>query len=171
MPVLLIFWGIGNDDLRDPGICLQADWRRRGLERLDPAKLPPLTHPKKQKSLAARIADLVVHCLWMLYVLAIPQHPYLILGPGALFMTMLSAGFGPVWRPFYVAILFLLLAQLAIKLMALTPWQRSMGGATWVTNQGSWIGARGAAGVQQGVFRPHQLGSESSRSGTGQLLD
>jgi hypothetical protein len=85
----------------------------------DPAKLPSLAHPPKQKSPASRIADLVVHCLWMLYVFAIPGHPYLILGPGALFLTVLSAGFGPVWRPFYIAIVVLLLAQLAIKVMAL----------------------------------------------------
>lgn len=85
----------------------------------DPAKLPSLAHPPKQKSPASRIADLVVHCLWMLYVFAIPGHPYLILGPGALFLTALSARFGPVWRPFYIAIVVLLLAQLAIKVMAL----------------------------------------------------
>jgi hypothetical protein len=85
----------------------------------DPAKLPPLAHPAKERSLATRIADLVVHCLWMLYVFAIPRYPFLILGPGALFLTRLSAGFAPVWRLFYIAIIVLLLAQLVIKLMAL----------------------------------------------------
>jgi hypothetical protein len=84
----------------------------------DPAELPPLAHPKKEKSLASRIADLVLHCLWILYVLAVPQHPYLILGPGALFLTKLSAGFAPMWRLFYVTLIIVLLAQLGIKLMA-----------------------------------------------------
>jgi hypothetical protein len=85
----------------------------------DPAKLPSLERPAKEKSLASRIADLILHCLWMLYVFAIPRHPFLVLGPGALFMTMMSAGWAPVWRLFYIAIIVLLLAQLAIKLMAL----------------------------------------------------
>ena len=86
----------------------------------DPTKLQSLAHPAKEKSLASRIADLVVHCLWMLYVFAIPRHPFLILGPGALFLTVLSAGFAPVWRLFYIAIIVLLVAQLVIKLMALS---------------------------------------------------
>jgi hypothetical protein len=55
-----------------------------------------------------------------LYVLAIPRHPYLILGPGTLFLSTLTAGFAPVWRPFYIAILVLLVAQLAVKLLALS---------------------------------------------------
>jgi hypothetical protein len=85
----------------------------------DPATLPPLMQPKKQKSPAGQIADLVVHCLWMLYVLAIPHHPYLVMGPGVLFLTKLSATFAPVWRPFYVALVALLLIQLAVKVVAL----------------------------------------------------
>jgi hypothetical protein len=120
VPVLLIFWAAVTMTFamleyahRQIGEC--ASWNA-----WDPAKLPPLTRPKKEKSLASRIADLVVHCLWMLYVLAIPHHPYLVLGPGALFLITLSAGFAPVWHLFYVAIIVLLLAQLASKLMALT---------------------------------------------------
>ncbi len=119
VPVLLLFWGavtltfaILEYTHKQTGQC--ASWNK-----WDPAKLPPLAHPKKGKSIATRIADLVVHCLWMLYVLAVPQHPYLILGPGALFLTKLSAGFAPMWRLFYVTYIILLLAQLALKLMAL----------------------------------------------------
>jgi hypothetical protein len=121
VPVLLISWSAVTLTFA----ILEYSHRQHGQAACwnawDPAKLPSLTHPRKGKSLASRIADLVVHCLWMLYVLAIPGHPYLILGPGALFLTSLSADFAPVWRPFYVAIIVLLLAQLVIKLMALAP--------------------------------------------------
>jgi len=119
VPVLLLSWSAITltfvileyvHKQQGKGACWN-DW--------DPMKLPSLAHPAKKKSLASRIADLVVHCLWMLYVFAIPRHPFLILGPGALFLTTLSAGFAPVWRLFYVAIIVLLLAQLVIKLMAL----------------------------------------------------
>jgi hypothetical protein len=119
VPVLLISWTAitltfamleyGHKQ-HGQGACWD-DW--------DPAKLSPLAHPPKEKSHASRVADLVVHCLWMLYVFAIPRHPYLVLGPGALFLTKLSAGFAPVWRVFYIAIIVLLLAQLVIKLTAL----------------------------------------------------
>jgi hypothetical protein len=118
IPVLLIFWGAVTLTFAALEFFHRQHGEGANWNAWDPAKLPPLTHPKKQKSLASRIADLVVHCLWMLYVLAIPHHLYLILGPGAGFLTMLSAGFAPVWRLFYIAILVLLLAQLVIKIMA-----------------------------------------------------
>jgi hypothetical protein len=120
IPVLLIFWGAVTLTFAILEFVHRQHGEGASWNAWDPAKLPPLVHPKKQKSLASRIADLVVHCLWMLYVLAIPHHLYLVLGPGALFLTKLSAGFAPVWRLFYIAILVLSLAQLAIKLMALT---------------------------------------------------
>jgi hypothetical protein len=119
VPVLLIFWALMTltfavlDYVRrhqGEGACWNA-W--------DPAKLPPLTHPKKEKSPAGQIADLVIHCLWMLYVFAIPHHPYLVMGPGTLVLAKLSADFAPVWRPFYVALIALLLIQLVVKLIAL----------------------------------------------------
>jgi hypothetical protein len=120
VPVLLIFWSAVTITFA----VFEYVYKQHGegsawCNAWDPEKLPPLTHPRKEKSLASRIADLIVHFLWMLYVLAIPHHPYLILGPGALFLTGLSAGFAPVWRLFYVAIIVLLVAQLVIKLTAL----------------------------------------------------
>jgi hypothetical protein len=127
VPVLLIFWAAMTLTF----VVLEYVYRQHGgvaasCNAWDPAKLPPLTHPRKEKSFASRIADLIVHCLWLLYVLAIPHHLYLILGPGAGFLNRLSAGFAPVWRLFYVAIIVLLLAQLAIKVTAL-----ARGGQRW----------------------------------------
>jgi hypothetical protein len=120
VPVLLIFWSAVTITFA----VLEYVYKQHGegaawCNAWDPAKLPPLTHPRKEKSPASRIADLIVHSLWMLYVLAIPHHLYLILGPGAGFLIRLSAGFAPVWRPFYATVIVLLLAQLVIKLMAL----------------------------------------------------
>jgi hypothetical protein len=120
VPVLLIFWAAVTMTFAILEFAQGELGKSASWNAWDPAKLPPLSHPKKEKSLASRIADLVVHCLWMLYVLAIPRHPYLILGPGTLFLSTLTAGFAPVWRPFYIAILVLLVAQLAVKLLALS---------------------------------------------------
>jgi hypothetical protein len=119
VPVLLLFWGAVTMTFAILEFAHTQTGQCASWNAWDPAKLPPLTHPKKEKSLASRIADLVLHCLWILYVLAVPQHPYLILGPGALFLTKLSAGFAPMWRLFYVTFIIVLLAQLGIKLMAL----------------------------------------------------
>ena len=119
VPVLLLFWGAVTMTFAILEFAHTQTGQCASWNAWDPAKLPPLAHPKKEKSLASRIADLVLHCLWILYVLAVPQHPYLILGPGVLFLTKLSAGFAPMWRLFYVTFIIVLLAQLGIKLMAL----------------------------------------------------
>jgi hypothetical protein len=119
VPVLLIFWSAVTLTFAILEYVHKKHGEGSSWSDWDPAKLPSLAQPAKEKSLATRIADLVVHCLWMLYVLAIPGHPYLVLGPGALFLTRLSADWAPVWRLFYIAVIVLLLVQLVIKLMAL----------------------------------------------------
>ena len=130
VPVLLIFWALMTLTFAILDYARRHYGEGASGNGWEPAKLPPLTRPKKEKSPAGQIADLVVHCLWMLYVLAIPHHPYLVMGPGVLFLTTLSATFAPVWRPFYVALIALLLVQLALKLIALARgnhrWENSL---------------------------------------------
>ena len=93
------------------------------LDEWNPAKLPPVKPQgdKKQRSLANRIADLAFHCLWMAYIIEVPRHPYLLFGPGASFIARLQIGWAPVWHTFYVALWFLLLIQLGIKIANLFP--------------------------------------------------
>jgi hypothetical protein len=119
VPVLLISWAFITLTFAILEYVHRKQGQTAGWNDWDPEKLPSLAQPEKEKSLATRVADLVVHCLWMLYVFAIPSHPYLVLGPGAQFMATLSADWAPVWRLFYIAVIVLLLLQLAIKLMAL----------------------------------------------------
>src|ERR1700760_380302 len=121
VPVLLIFWACMTLTFAILDYVRAHHREGAASNSWDPTKLPPLTQPKKEKSSAGQIADLVVHCLWMVYVFAIPHHPYLVMGPGALFLNRLSATFAPVWRPFYIALIALLLIQLVAKLIALKP--------------------------------------------------
>jgi len=85
----------------------------------DPTKLPPIKPQFKGKSRASRIADLIFHCLWILYVLAIPGHPFLILGPGEIALRAFPVTFAPAWQTFYVLLLVLLAFQLITKIIAL----------------------------------------------------
>jgi len=87
----------------------------------DPTKLPAIKPQFKGKSRAARIADLVFHCLWLLYVLAIPTHLYLILGPSELYFRQFSVTFAPIWNTFYIVLIVFLVFQLATKFLALNP--------------------------------------------------
>jgi hypothetical protein len=120
IPVLLLFWGVVTMTFAILEFAHRQVGKSTSWDAWDPSNLPPLTRPKKEKSLASRIADLMVHCGWMLYVFAIPRHPFLVIGPGVLVLKKLSAGFAPVWHLFYVALVILLLAQLAIKITALS---------------------------------------------------
>jgi hypothetical protein len=85
----------------------------------DPIKLPTIKPQFKGKSRASRIADLIFHCLWMLYVLAIPGHPFLILGPGEIALRAFPVALAPVWQTFYILLLVLLPFQLITKIIAL----------------------------------------------------
>ena len=97
-----------------------ADW--------DPMKLPPATPPgqPRPKSFAIRFLELLVHILWLAYVLIVPSHPYLLFGPALYFLRNLNVAFAPVWHTFYIFLIILVSVQLAIKLAALTP-----GRQTW----------------------------------------
>jgi hypothetical protein len=87
----------------------------------DPTKLPAIKPQFKGKSRAARIADLIFHCLWIAYVLAIPGHPFLLFGPSMIYLSKLSVTFAPAWHTYYILLLVLLGFQLVTKILALNP--------------------------------------------------
>jgi hypothetical protein len=103
----------------------------------DPAKLSAVkAHPTAAttpQSVVKRVIDLAVHCLWMAYVLSIPYHPFLILGPGAYFLRQAEWALAPVWHEFFIVLLCLLTLQLAMKIGALMS-----GAQRWVEPLG-WV--------------------------------
>ena len=122
-PTLLLFWGSITlvyaalqfwHDRYGGATSANGTW--------DPTKLPPLrggVGQYKPRSRAGRVADLVVHCLWMAYVLIAPRHPFLLIGPGTLYMFSLNARYAPALYQFYVALVVLLVVQLGVKIVAL----------------------------------------------------
>jgi len=91
----------------------------------DPAKLPAVKAQaggeNTPKSAVKRVIDLIVHCLWMAYVLWVPWHPFWILGPGVFYLDTLGVALAPVWHTFYLLLIVLLVVQLAMKLIAFLP--------------------------------------------------
>ena len=85
-------------------------------------------------SLAKRVVDLCVHCLWMAYVLWVPWHPFWLMGPGIFVFDGLGVKLAPVWHVFYVLLIVLLSVQLIMKLLALRTgaygWMKAMKWAT-----------------------------------------
>jgi hypothetical protein len=86
-------------------------------EAWDPRELKDRTEPKG-KSFASRVADLIVSVLMIGWLLAVPNHPYLVLGPGAS-LNRLSLGLTPDWHIFYWQIVGLLVLMLPVKGTAL----------------------------------------------------
>jgi hypothetical protein len=87
----------------------------------DPTKLPPVSSRFTRQSRANRIAEFLFHAFFLLYLLAIPSHLFLFLGPGVFFLHNLSAHFTPIWHTFYVAFVIVVAFQLLAKILALNP--------------------------------------------------
>jgi hypothetical protein len=124
VPVLLTFWAVVT------GVFAVLEFVQNhygaGLKwgQWDPAKLLPVVEANgtKQRSLASRTTELVVHCLWMLYVLAVPSHPYLLIWSGALYLDKFSVRWAPVWHTFYIWFIAFLVVQLVVKVLAFSNW-------------------------------------------------
>jgi len=119
--VLFMFWGVVTIVFAGLDYAGTKHALCAHLDNWDPFKLPALKaqQPAKQKSFAIRVLELVVHVLWMLYVLIIPAHPFLILGPGAAAFRSMGIHLAPVWHTFYVLVIVMLSVQLMMRIVAL----------------------------------------------------
>ncbi|MGD0800432.1 MAG: hypothetical protein ABR906_03870 [Terracidiphilus sp.] len=85
-----------------------ADW--------SPTKLPPLDkdaiHGEKPRSFAQAVAEVIFGFIFLVWLLLLPQHPYLLIGPGALYLPYSPFQFAAVWVPFYWWVVALSGAQL-----------------------------------------------------------
>ncbi len=93
-------------------------------------ELPAITR-EKGPSFASRVADLIVSVLFILWLLSVPTHPFLVLGPGGA-VRGLPFGLSPEWHIFYWQIVGLLALMLPLKIAALfrSGWRRGLELAT-----------------------------------------
>ena len=123
--VALTFWGIVT-----LGFAVFEYGQGRFFPKLTLPKwsvrdLPPLEGQEEKKhSFASGIADLIVSVLLVLWMLAIPNHPYLLLGPGVKLLHGMPFELTPEWHIFYWQIVGLMIAMVPLKLMALLPSMR-----------------------------------------------
>jgi hypothetical protein len=96
----------------------------------NPRDLPAVTR-EKGPSFASRVADLIVSVLVILWLLSVPTHPYLVLGPGGS-VHGLPFGLSPEWHIFYWQIVGLLALMLPLKFAALfrSGWRKGLELAT-----------------------------------------
>ncbi|MBV8115664.1 MAG: hypothetical protein JO300_13045 [Silvibacterium sp.] len=101
--VTLVFAAIDRASVKSP--CL-SDW--------DPRKLPKVRVETSTKRCFSALAGLVFSVFGLLWVLAIPQYPFLLIGPAA----YLVKG-APVWQTVYWAIVLLAIASIFEHLVIL----------------------------------------------------
>ena len=86
-------------------------------------------HGKRRRTLAHAVAEAVFGFLFLVWLLLIPQHPWLMMGPGAAVWKALPYALAPVWMTFYwwvVAAHAVQLAWLCVELARGT-WQKKRG--------------------------------------------
>jgi hypothetical protein len=95
-----------------------------------PSCLPPLekepSWSKKPRSLSLALAEVIFGFLVLVWLLLIPQHPFLILGPGAAYLHASSFQLSPVCIQFYWWIVALSILQLGWRCLSLArgTWQK-----------------------------------------------
>jgi hypothetical protein len=101
--ITLVFAAIDRVSIKTP--CV-SDW--------DPRKLPKVKVEATTKRRANAIAGLVFGVFGLLWLLAIPNYPFLIIGPAAYFLKA-----APIWQTVYWAIVALSVASIFEQLVRL----------------------------------------------------
>ena len=125
--VTLIFaaieYAVAQGHLKLPAMCAPSPvWT--------PSSLPPLgqnvAHGKKPRSLAQAIAEVVFGILFLGWLLLVPQHPWLLMGPGALYLNASPFQLADIWVPIYWCIVALNILQLGWNMQNLVrgTWQK-----------------------------------------------
>lgn len=92
------------------------------LNRWDPGKLPALKADPEDGPTASNIFGFICLVVGTAWLLLTPRWPYLMLGPGALFLPALGLKPMPAWIAFYWAIGMLACAQVLLAFLRLMRW-------------------------------------------------
>jgi len=80
----------------------------------DPSTLPPLEKTERKTSFFQASCELTFHVFGLVWLLLLPHHPYLILGPASSFLSA-----GPIWGQFYAPIVLLAVAVIVRAIVIL----------------------------------------------------
>ena len=107
-----------------------------------PSSLPPIetktANGKKPRSYANAVAEVIFGFLALLWLLLIPEHPYLLLGPGAYYLHASPFQLAPVWFTFYWWVVALNVLQVGWRSVDLL--------------RGSWRGPRRAQKITTSIL-------------------
>ena len=92
------------------------------LDKWDPRKLPDAKANPDDGPTAANIFAFICTAAGTLWIALIPNWPYLLLGPGALYLPQLGLKAMPSWPVFYWVIVAALCARLVLQFFSLFRW-------------------------------------------------
>ncbi len=125
--VTVVFAAIEFTAARCPGTLpavarLGSNWSPANLPALEPAAAPG----KKRRSYAQAVTEVIFGFLFLGWLLLVPEHPFLMFGPGVAFLHASPFHVAPVWLTFYWWVVGLNAIQLAWKCVDLLrgAWQK-----------------------------------------------
>jgi hypothetical protein len=92
-----------------PLMVKATGWEPDGLPGLD----EPDADGKRPRSYAHAVAEFIFGLLFLAWLLLVPSHPYLLMGPGMYYYASLPFRLAPVWMNFYWAAVGINVIQLA----------------------------------------------------------
>lgn len=124
--VTIIFAAVEFISARYPNMCPQI---AELTEKWHPHSLPPLEKQPsdgKRRSYAQAVAEVVFGFLFLAWLLMVPRHPFLLLGPGFVLLRVGPFLVAPVWWTFYWLVVGFNAFQLAWRCIDLIrqTWQR-----------------------------------------------
>jgi hypothetical protein len=110
-----IEYAVAHQYLKLPAMCAPSPgWNPSSWT---PGTLTPLgaatASGKKPRSYAQAVAEFVFGILFLGWLLLVPHHPWLLMGPGAVVLDVLPYRFAPVWVPIFWSLVALNILQLA----------------------------------------------------------
>ena len=119
--VALTFWAIMTLGFASFDYLQQNHGIKEQAPKWSVRDLPPLDKDQKRPRLVNGMADLIVSVVMVGWLLAVPTHPYLMIGPGAKLVHGMPFGLTQEWHVFYWQIIGLFVAMWPLKVMMLLP--------------------------------------------------
>jgi hypothetical protein len=124
--ITLVFAAIEFASTRYPHACppiegITKQWHPNSLPELDKETL----RAGKPKSFAQAVAEIIFGALFLGWLLLVPKYPFLIMGPGAVFLKVGPFQLAPVFYTFFWCLVVLNMLQIAWKCLDLAcgKWQ------------------------------------------------
>lgn len=123
--ITLVFAAFDFARTRYPETCPQIPGINQSW---NPSSLPPLEkteHAGKPRSFTQTVIEIVMGVLFLGWLLIIPHHPFLLMGPGAAYLEAGPFLLAPVWWTFYWLLIAVNIMQIAWKCIELArgTWQ------------------------------------------------